>query len=161
MIARVATLTLLLALSGCGLQLAERDPLPEDLEQVRIQLPADAREFAPRLRDAFSDRGVEILDRPEQGAVKLVVHRFSEDERVLSVSSGGTPVETELSLTVIFSLLDGDAVLVSDERLVLTRDLTWDVTRVLAKEREQEILGRALQEEAARRIVARYARSGE
>lgn len=160
MMIRAATMVALVLLGGCGLQLAEREALPESLRQVRLQLPANAREFAPKLRDALRDRGVELVEAAGGDAVRLVIHSLVIEDRLLSVSSVGTPIETEVSLTVVFSLMDDEGELFADERVVLTRDLTWDQTRVLAKEREEELLRAALEEEAARRIVARYARAG-
>jgi len=76
---------------------------------------------------------------------------------VLSVSARNIPTEYELTYKVRFRVTSGDTTLIEDEEIALTRDFSFDEAQLLAKEREQEILGEALARDLVAQVMRRLA----
>jgi LPS-assembly lipoprotein len=79
---------------------------------------------------------------------------------VLSVSARNIPREYEIFYTVTFSLAADGAALIEPVSLVARRSYTFDETQVLAKDREERILRRALADDLARQVVRRIEAAG-
>jgi LPS-assembly lipoprotein len=58
---------------------------------------------------------------------------------------------------VNFSVTAGDQTLIEKEEISATRDLSFDETQLLAKEREQEILSEALARDLVALVMRRLA----
>lgn len=156
--ARVAvTLLSVLALTACGFQLQGRQPLPSSLTQVAVEASDMQTDFVQALRKSLVSSGATLL--PQGGAARAVVEITTDefDERVLSVSGRNVPREYELSYRIRYTVRIGDEVRVDDEELRLTRDVSFDETQILAKEREQETLREALARDLAAQVVRRLA----
>ena len=151
------SIIVVLSLTACGFHLQGSVPIPAGMARTRIEVSDDAFRFGQDLGRALQVRDVELVTVAADDVAVLRVHRLRHDERVLSVSELGTPLETELSVEVQFSLtLPGDDP-GERQRLNLTRDHSWDSTDVLARETEAHRLRRALEEELVRRILSRIA----
>ncbi|HPF26291.1 MAG TPA: LPS assembly lipoprotein LptE [Steroidobacteraceae bacterium] len=145
------------ALSACGFQLQGRQPLPSFLTEVAVEASDMQTDFVQSLRKSLVSSGATLL--PDGGAARAVVEITVDefDERVLSVSGRNVPREYELSYRVRYTVRIGDEVRVNDEELRLTRDLSFDETQILAKDREQEILREALARDLAAQVLRRLA----
>jgi LPS-assembly lipoprotein len=75
----------------------------------------------------------------------------------MSVSARNIPTEYELTYKVEFSVNAGGKPLIEHEEMSLSRDFSFDETKLLAKEREQEILQEALARDLVALVMHRLA----
>ena len=87
------------------------------------------------------------------------VLKISQEERtkvILSLSGAGRVTEYRLGLRLTYTVDDkAGKRLAAPEVLELTRDITYDDTKVLAKGAEEQLLYRDMDDNAAQRIVRR------
>jgi LPS-assembly lipoprotein len=145
----------LLAGHGCGFHLQGAGTLPSSMMRTYVETDRPHSEFLVNLTDVLKQRGAEVLTVPAEGAAVLDITADETGQRVLSVSARNIPREYEVFYAVTFSLRVGAESLISNESLVVTRAYTYDVTQVLAKAAEEQILRRALAEDLARRVLQR------
>ena len=146
-----------LSLAGCGFHLQGRQPLPEAFAYTYVDTKDEQTDFVQDLRKALIASNVNVIStRGSSGAV-ITVHEDEITERVLSVSARNIPTEYELTYTVGFSVLSGDKTLIDKEEIAATRDISFDETQLLAKEREQEILSEALARDLVALVMRRLA----
>lgn len=154
---------LCLVLSGCGFHLRglDRAVLPAELAELRVVVQDSAAAHDPLLvamRETLSTRaGARITERAEAPLLVLSGERIAS--QVLSVGTTGKVSEYLLRYEVSFRLLDAEG----KERLApqtirLQRSYTFDPLNVLAKEREEQDIVRAMRSDAAGQIVRRLAK---
>jgi len=131
-------------LVGCGFQLQGRVPLPATLASTLIVADDTQTDFVVDLRRALRASGATLATRREESTAVLRVQRDELSERVLSVSARNIPREFELTYTVRLEVEGGGRVLLAEEQFAVSRDLSFDESVLLAKEREQEVLRAAL-----------------
>ena len=147
---------LLLLVAGCGFQIQGSESLPQKMERTHvIWPPGTGREMRRELASTLTAMGVKIVDTPSEATAILAVRRNDRGQRVLSVSATNVPEEFEVYHVVVFDLVSGQEALLRNEVITLTRDYVFDETRVLAKEREQEIISQALARDMIRQIRRR------
>lgn len=134
----------LLLLAACGFQLQGRVPLPSSLASTWIDTEDSQTDFVVDLRRALLASGATLAPRREGATAVLRVERDQLTERVLSVSGLNIPREFELTYTVRVEVEGGGRTLLPKEQFAVTRDLSFDESALLAKEREQEVLRAAL-----------------
>ncbi|MEM7283003.1 MAG: LPS assembly lipoprotein LptE [Pseudomonadota bacterium] len=117
--------------------------------------PGTDREMRRELASTLTAMGVNIVNAPSEATAILAVRRNDRGQRVLSVSATNVPEEFEVYHVVVFDLVSGQEILLRNEIITLTRDYVFDETRVLAKEREQEIISQALARDMIRQIRRR------
>src|SRR5690606_16582459 len=74
-------------------------------------------------------------------------------QRVLSVSARNVPTEFEVYYTVYYTVRSGEKTLLEPQLQTLTRDYTYDETRVLGKAREEELLRKAIVDDLVRLVL--------
>ena len=157
---RLKSVPLLLAvfqLAGCGFHLQGRQPLPADFAYTFVDTKDEQTDFVQDLRKALIASNVNVIrTRGSSGAV-ITVHEDELTERVLSVSARNIPTEYELTYKVLFSVTSGDRTLIDKEEIAITRDISFEESQLLAKEREQEILSEALARDLAAQVMRRLA----
>ena len=141
---RLSWAVLLLALAGCGFQLQGRVPLPVTLASTWIEAEDDQTDFVVDLRRALRASGATLATRRQDASAVLRVQRDELTESVLSVSGRNIPREFELIYTVRIEVESGGRTLLPAEQFAVSRDLSFDESALLAKEREQEVLRAAL-----------------
>ena len=87
--------------------------------------------------------------------VRVTVDRTGR--RVLSVSARNTPQEFEVFYEVEYSIERAGAEVVPRQRLQLTRNISFDVSQLLAKDREEEVLRDAMARDLADLVLRRLA----
>ena len=141
---RLSWVAALLALSGCGFQLQGRVPLPATLASTWIEAEDDQTDFVVDLRRALRASGATLAARRQDASAVVRVQRDELTESVLSVSGRNIPREFELIYTVRIEVEGGGKTLLPAEQFAVSRDLSFDESALLAKEREQEVLRAAL-----------------
>jgi len=79
-------------------------------------------------------------------------------QRILSVSPENLPREYELTYTVRFSVTSGDKELLAAQEVSATREYSFDVSELLAKENEEAILQAALAHDLVDVVMRRLSR---
>jgi LPS-assembly lipoprotein len=145
-----------LAISACGFHLQGRQGLPASLARVTVQADEQQSEFVASLRDALAGAGARLEPRPGEGIARVRVLRDRVTERVLTVSSRNIPTDYELThdVRVVVDGPDGRELL-PQEDFTLTRVYSFDERKLLAKEREKDLLLAALARDMASVVLRR------
>jgi LPS-assembly lipoprotein len=151
----VLALLALVALGGCGFHLQGSGQLPEDTRRVFIATADELTPFAVELRRAIERAGGTIARG--SGAADLVVRiqRDRSGRRVLSVSARNTPQEYEVFYNVEYTVDRGGQEVVERQPLELIRNLSFEESQLLAKDREEAILRDAMARDLAMLVVRR------
>lgn len=114
-------------------------------------------DFNRALHESLRVSGARLANRPEDATAIVRIIKDESGQRVLSVSARNTPEEYEVFYAVEYSVTNGQAELIAPQIIELTRDYSYDETAVLAKQREQAILRKALARDLAGLVVRRLA----
>ena len=151
--AALAALALLLA--GCGFQLRGVAEVPFET----LYLPNATSGIALDLkRNIQAGTRVKVVD--DAKGAEAVMH-FTEETRqkeILSLTGTGRVREFQLRYRVGFRVSDnkgGDYV--PQNTIILTRDVTFNDTEILAKEQEEQLLFRDMQNDMVQQIMRRLA----
>jgi LPS-assembly lipoprotein len=149
--ARFASLiALALALNACGFHLQGRVPLPAALTTTRVIADDDQTDFVQGLRRALLTSGGKLTDSSERATGAVRIHKDEVTQKILSVSVNNIPREYEVTYTVEFSVEGTSGELLPSQKVSVTRDYSFDETKLLAKENEEALL----REGMARDLVA-------
>jgi LPS-assembly lipoprotein len=154
---RIAAGLLFVTLAGCGFHLQGRQPMPAAFSFTYIDTQDEQTDFVQDLRKALIASGSKVIRTQGSSGATVSVHDDELTERVLSVSARNIPTEYELTYRVKFSVTAGGKTLIDDEEISATRDISFDETQLLAKEREQEILREALARDLVALVMRRLA----
>jgi len=154
---RLAALTVVLALSGCGFRLQGRTPLPEPLKLTYIQPTDPQSDFVQGLRKALISSGAHLAKTSTEASGVVRITKDEVKRTVLSVSGSNTPREYEVTYTVRFSFSAGSKDLLPEQEVALSRDYSFDESILLAKEHEEAILREALARDLVGIVMRRLA----
>ncbi|MDH3272980.1 MAG: LPS assembly lipoprotein LptE [Gammaproteobacteria bacterium] len=150
---RVLAVIGLAMLSGCGFQLQGALTMPAEMQRTYLD-PVDKHSlFHRELRLQLQAAGVELVDTPDNSTAILSIRIDETDQRVLSVSGRNVPTEYEVYYTVEYSIASGEKILLAPQDITLTRDYTYDTTKVLGKSREEAILREAVVKDLVRTVL--------
>ena len=135
---------LLVGLSGCGFHLQGRSALPPQFKLSYVDAHDRQSDFVQGLRNALLVSGVELTEDTKAATATVHVLDDKHTRRILSVSPDNLPREYELTYTVRFSVTAGDKELLSAQEIATTREYSFAVSELLAKENEEAILQAAL-----------------
>jgi LPS-assembly lipoprotein len=153
---RVAVLLAVLV-TGCGFHLQGRQPMPETFAYTYIDTRDEQTDFVQDLRKALIASGSKVIRTQGSSGATVSVHEDELTERILSVSARNIPTEYELTYRVKFSVTANGKSLIDNEEISATRDLSFEESQLLAKEREQEILREALARDLVALVMRRLA----
>lgn len=134
----------LMMLCGCGFHLQGHAPLPPQFKISYVDAHDRQSDFVQGLRNALLASGVQLTDDIKTATASVHVLDDKHVQKVLSVSPDNLPREYELTYTVRFSVTAGDKELLADQEVSTTREYSFTVTELLAKENEEAILQEAL-----------------
>jgi len=146
-----------LGVAGCGFHLQGRQPMPEAFAYTFIDAKDEQTDFVQDLRKALIASGSKVIRTKGSSGATVSVHEDELTERILSVSARNIPTEYELTYRVKFSVTAGGKTLIDEEEISATRDLSFEESQLLAKEREQEILREALARDLVALVMRRLA----
>jgi len=127
--------------------------MPAEMQRTYLD-PVDKHSlFHRELRLQLQAAGVELVDTPDNSTAVLSIRKDETDQRVLSVSGRNVPTEYEVYYTVEYSIASGEKVLLPPQDLTLTRDYTYDTTKVLGKSREESVLREAVVKDLVRIVL--------
>lgn len=146
----------LLSFAGCGFQLRGAYTLP--WETLYLALPEGSELYQALKRAIEAGGGTRVVADPKAAPVSFVVLKNEQTKSILSVSGKGLVREFLLTRSFSFVLRDAQGRdLAEPVSLALTRELTFDDTRLFAKEAEEAMLWRDLQADLVQQVVRRLA----
>jgi LPS-assembly lipoprotein len=152
----LSVLILTAVLAGCGFQLRGSGSSQMPYKTMYIALPetADVRIWMQRyIRAGGSTR---IVDSAAEAEAVFQQLQDSRGQTILSVNAQGRARELRLTLTYRFRIVDAKGrELVAPNEVSLSRDITYDDSNVLAKDLEQSLLWRDMNNDLVNQIVRR------
>jgi LPS-assembly lipoprotein len=127
-----------------------RVPLPAALATTRVVSGDDQTDFVQGLRRALLTSGGKLTDSNERATGVVRIHKDEVTQKIISVSANNIPREYEVTYTVEFSVEGTAGELLPSQKVSVTRDYSFDETKLLAKENEEAII----REGMARDLVA-------
>lgn len=154
---RILVVGIACLLGGCGFHLQGCQPLPNDFQYTFIDTKDEQTDFVQDLRKALIASNVNVIRTQGSSGATISVHADELTEKILSVSARNIPTEYELTYKVEFSVVTSGKTLIDHEEISATRDISFDESQLLAKEREQEILREALARDLVALVMRRLA----
>ena len=147
---------LVVALTGCGFQL--RGPKPLAFKTIYLEMSPYSELTGDLKRQIKTSGTTEVVDRREDAEVRFVVLQENREKAILALGPTGTVREYQLRLRFQFRLQDkaGKEVM-SLQEINITRDITFNDSIVLAKEQEEALLYRDMQNDLVQQISRRLA----
>ena len=148
----------LILFAGCGFQLRGAYSLP--YESLFIAMP-DYSVIAVNLKRAIRASGTtRVALSASDSQATLVPGAESRDRVILSVSGSGRVSELRLRYLYTYRITDDKGRdLVTPSSIELVRDLTYDDSNVLAKQQEEKLLWRDMENDLVQQLMRRLAAS--
>lgn len=147
-------------LAACGFHLAGYAPLPAELRSVYVDLDAPYQVSEPPLQTALRTRllrrGAKLVAKASDPAqTRIRLWSLDEGRETLSIGPDGKALEYRLLLSVSYEVSDASGVLLPADRLSVSRDYSFKVDQILAKEAEETQLRAYIQDEMAELLLLR------
>ncbi len=133
-----------LLLSACGFHLRGTVDFPPDVSTVYIQTDDRYSPFYRELVTTIQQSSLGLSRNSDSADVVIRVLSDETDRRALTVSARNVPREYEVYYVVSCSVFKHGEQIVDQQRFVLTRDYTYDETKVLGKANEESVLTNAM-----------------
>ena len=143
-----------LLFAGCGFQLRQSGSMP--FATLYIDAPPGSV-VAQRIRNTLvSSKTTRLAAAADKAEAVLKLTQEERTKVILSLSGAGRVTEYRLGLRLTYAVTGREGrSLAAPEVIELTRDITHDTTKVLAKGAEEQLLYRDMDDNAAQRIVRR------
>lgn len=152
---RAAAFLVALLLAGCGFQLRGTAEVPFQTIHVAGATGGIALDLKRQIQAGTSAK---VLDAPAGADAILLFTHETRQKEILSLTGTGRVREFRLNYRVGFRVHDGKGnEYVPASSLLLSRDITFNDSEVLAKETEEELLFRDMQRDMVQQIMRRLA----
>lgn len=143
------------ALAACGFRLRGTAELPFET----VYVPGATGGIALDLKRSIqAGTGARVVDDPKQAEAVLQFIQEAREKEILSLTGAGRVREFQLRYRVGFRVHDGKGrEFVPANTIQLTRDVTFNDAEVLAKEAEEQLLFRDMQNDMVQQIMRRLA----
>ena len=143
-------------LAGCGFQLRGSYGLPFDT--LYVALPESAELHAQIKRNVESGSQTRLVGSAPEAQATLTILRDQTQKSILSLDGTGRIREYQLTRVFSFRVTDAkNSELLPPGDIVLRRELTYSDTQVLAKESEEAVLWRDMQNDLVQQLLRRLA----
>ena len=151
----VFTLFLAAVIAGCGFQLrGSNSNLPSKTLYIALPETADVRIWLQRYIGATGQ--TKIVDSPKDAEAVFQQLQDSRIKTILSVNAQGRVTEYRLQLNYRFRLVDAKGrELVAANEINLSRDISYSDSNILAKDLEEGLLWRDMNNDLVNQIVRR------
>ena len=140
-------------ISACGFQLRGVAKLPFETMYVEA---GESSPIGNDLRRALKSNNVRLTNSAPEAQAVVQLLGETREKIILSLSGGGRVREYQLRMRVTFRVHGpNNKELLAPTELVLLRDLSYDDTQILAKESEEALLFRDIQNDAVQQIMRR------
>lgn len=140
-------------LAGCGFKLRGAIDLPFDTIYINGgNYPTIKAALENAIRTGTK---VQLAESPEKAQVVLNLLLASNEKRILSLGGTGRVREYELLYHLGFSATYNGKPSIPPQQIELRRDMTYDDTQVLAKQQEEALLYKNMQDDAVFQLMRR------
>ena len=146
---------LALMLAACGFQLRGAQPLPFS----SLYVPADSWETGALLkRNIRALNSTQLTETPQEAQAVFTLLGEAREKNILSLSGTGRVREYQLRYRLAFRVHDlKGKEFIAPTEVVLVRDISFSDERVLAKEQEEALLYRDMQNDMVQQLMRRMA----
>lgn len=152
-------LTTALLLSACGFQLRGSNgqaSLP--FKTIYIGIPESSPLGIELRRNIRASGDTTVVTDPKEAQAIIEVLQESREKATLSLNTQGRVREYSLYYKLRFRVKDGkDKELLAPTEILLKRDISFNESQVIAKEKEEEMLYRDMQTDLVQQILRRLA----
>ena len=142
------------ALAGCGFQLRQAAKLPF----TTVYVPGSGGIALDLKRNIRAGTDAHVVDNAKQAQAVMEFTREERQKVILSLTATGRVREFQLRYIVGFRVVDNKGHdFVPQSTIELTRDVTFNDAEVLAKESEEQLLYRDMQNDMVQQIMLRLA----
>lgn len=148
-----AVLLLVTGLSACGFQLRGQYTMP--FASVFVSAPV-ASVVATEIRRELTNSPIRLMTTAKDADAQLNIIEDRRDRQILSLSGAGRVREYELKLRVSYQLVDAKgSVFIPTSEIQLSRILSYDDSRIIAKQQEEALLYQDMERDAVGQILRR------
>jgi LPS-assembly lipoprotein len=145
----------LVVLAGCGFRLRGTADVPFQTLFIPNALSGIALDLK---RNIQASTDAKVVDDPKGAEAILQFSHETRHKEILSLTAAGRVREYRLRYSVGFRVHDGKGKdYVAQNSLELTRDVSFNDSQVLAKEAEEQLLFRDMQNDMVQQILRRLA----
>jgi LPS-assembly lipoprotein len=145
-----------MALAGCGFELRHAPPLP--FRSIALVGFAPASPLRAALRGELERAGVALRDNPGQADAVFDALADTRERTVAASTAAGQVRELQLRVRLRFRVATPSGkLLLPPSDLLLTRDMSFNETDALAKQQEEALLYRAMDEDIVAQVLRRLA----
>ena len=150
---RAFSLTMLaLFISACGFHLRGQATLP--YSTLYVSGPS-ATSLTRSLVRVLQSSDVKVVERREDAEVGLIILSDTREKSILSLSGAGRAQEYELRERVSFRIVTAKAPDLPASEIVIQRTISFNDAQVLAKESEEALLYRDMENDAVQQLLRR------
>jgi LPS-assembly lipoprotein len=153
---RYFALFLALAVSACGFQLRGSYSLP--WETLHLGLAQNSEIYQQIRRGVEAGTHTRIVADKQAAQAALIVLNDTQARNILSLSATGLVREFQLTRSFTYRIEDAKGKeLTPATTIVLQREMTFDDTRIFAKEAEEAMILREMQSDLVSQLLRRLA----
>jgi len=151
--------TLLIALivsilTGCGFQLRGTANLP--WETLYIGLPENSPLYHQIKRSIEGGTHTRIVGDPKEAQATLAVLQNNHNKGILSLSAKGLVREFQLTRSFVYRIQDAKGQeLIPASQIILQREMNFDDERIFAKEAEEAMIIREMEQDLVVQLLRR------
>ena len=150
---RAFSLTMLaLFISACGFHLRGQATLP--YSTLYVSGPS-ATSLTRSLVRVLQSSDVKVVERREDAEVGLIILSDTREKSILSLSGAGRAQEYELRERVSFRIVTAKEPDLPASEIVIQRTISFNDAQVLAKESEEALLYRDMENDAVQQLLRR------
>jgi len=157
MVMRTLLLLTVLLLTACGFHLRGQVAIP--FRTLYLDAANPDTPLIGELRRNLEANRVKLVDTADQAAVVLNIVFEIPDKQVLSLGGDGRVNEFRLLYRVSLRAYDQQQDWIPAEEIALSRDYSYDDTKVLAKEAEEAMLYQSMRSDMVQQIMRRLSRA--
>jgi LPS-assembly lipoprotein len=153
---RRAALALPAALAGCGFELRRTQALP--MRSIALVGFAPASPLAAALKQELERAGVALRDKPGEAEAVFDSLTDARERSVAASTAAGQVREVTLRVRLRFRVATpAGKLLLPASDLLLTRDMSYNESAALAKQQEELLLFRAMEDDIVTQVLRRLA----
>jgi LPS-assembly lipoprotein len=144
------------ALAGCGFQLRQTPPLP--MRSIALVGFSKTSPLGTALKLELERAGVALRENPAQAEAVFDTLTDAREKTVAASTAAGQVREVQLRVRLRFRVATpAGQLLLPASDLLLTRDMSYNETAALAKQQEELLLYRAMEDDIVAQVLRRLA----
>lgn len=149
---RLLISSLLLFVTACGFHLRGEAILP--FSTIYVSGPSGTN-LTRSLTRVLASSKVKLVDRQEDAEVSLIILNDTREKTILSLSGAGRAQEYELRERVSFRIVTAKEPDLPASEIVTQRTISFNDAQVLAKESEESLLYRDMENDTVQQLLRR------